>query len=180
MSTTSEPRPPRTCGPGGIKKGEVRNPLGIGGTKKGEVRNPLGLGGPPKKEPPPNAAQLVRQLAAAGWRSNDIGREVCAASPEQFRRMQEDHPELAAALDAGYGDLHNALVDGLMKAAAKGNFVPAIFLLKSRFAYSESDPADSRPIINITLPGAASLDDFKGLTLEHAEALALPAKVRRG
>jgi hypothetical protein len=64
--------------------------------------------------------------------------------------------------------MHDALVNVLFERAMKGDIVPNLFLLKTRFGYREGDqPQDQQPRIIINLPGAAaSLDDWaKAITV---------------
>jgi hypothetical protein len=62
----------------------------------------------------------------------------CSASA--LRACRERQPALDEALTAGLSSLEYELVGLLMKAARKGAFVPALFLLKAKFGYRDSAP----------------------------------------
>ena len=133
--------------------------------QKGHVANPNGAA---KKALPDNGLQTLTQLAARGVRDNDLARAMQFSVP-LFKRYLIDHPEAQEAIDAGRQLFHDTLVDGLVKAAANGREVPAMFLLKTRFGYRENDqPSDTRPVVTINLPGAMTPEQYaKGLTIEH-------------
>lgn len=70
--------------------------------------------------------------------------------------MRERQPALDAALQRGLASLEAELVGHLLTAARNGAFVPALFLLKTRFGYREGDAPESKPNVIINLPGAMS------------------------
>jgi hypothetical protein len=84
----------------------------------------------------PTGIAIVRKMAANGCKLETIAAALgCAHDALQSCRQRQ--PEVQDALDAGRAAMHDELVDILMQHARAGQFVPAIFLLKSRFGYRE-------------------------------------------
>ena len=129
---------------GAIRKGEIRNPAG---------RVPLRLD--------ERALALVEELAAKGCHDVTIAHHAGVA-PDTFKRMLVRDRRVANALARGRGQMHDVLVDALMRQKERGP-VPSIFLLKARFNYrDQGDPdGESRPTVVINLPGAAPLADYR-------------------
>lgn len=122
------------------------------------------LGGRPRKEPPPDAAERIRECAADGW--SVIG---CAwklgTSHVTFARWLEEFPELRASFELGREHqrhtLHNLLYRRAVEAEGKDSTLCAMYLLNSRFGYRQDTPQDgARVAVNITLPGAMSPADY--------------------
>jgi hypothetical protein len=119
--------------------------------------------GRPKKEPPPGAADKVKELASEGHSTVGIA-ERFNVSVDTFNRWTDEDPELKFALDKGREKerytLHNSLY---MAATEGGNASAAMFLLKSRHGYREGDQSEQGNRVSITfaLPGAMPLNDFK-------------------
>jgi hypothetical protein len=84
-------------------------------------------------------------------------------SREVFYRWLKENPELAEAREASLGVEEKDLVDMLWKNAESGNVAAQIFLLKARHHYRDNSPvADQTAVqVNITLPGASKLDEYK-------------------
>lgn len=92
--------------------------------------------------------KIVEELAAKGVVLDTIAKALRMSHDtlEQCRRRQ---PEVQAALDRGRGVLHDELVNLLVQQARAGQFVPAMFLLKTRFGYREGVQVD----MNVDLSG---------------------------
>ena len=120
--------------------------------------------GRPKKQPPPNAAERIRKLAAEGHTKRGIA-ILLGTHFEAFNRWLEENPDLQDAFNAGREKEHHALFKALFtQATTKGNTTAAIFLLKSRHGYREGDQSDNanKVQINFQLPGAMPMAQFKG------------------
>lgn len=80
-----------------------------------------------------------------------------------FYRWLKENPELAEAREAQLGIEEKELIDMLWEDAKNGSAVAKIFLLKARHHYRDNSPvADQTAVqVNITLPGASKLDEYK-------------------
>lgn len=89
--------------------------------------------------------------------------KLFGVSPHTFYRWMEEHPDLADAREACLGTEEKELVDMLWKSAEGGNVAAAMFLLKARHHYTDrGDAPDQQNVqVNITLPGATKLDEYK-------------------
>lgn len=120
-----------------------------------------------RREPPPDAASLIRDLAADGWSKLGIGAKL-GTSDEILRRWLTDHPALAEAFAYGREKERHTLHNRLFRIATesddeKAASIAAMFLLKARHGYREGElPPDSgaRVNVNIVLPAARPLSDF--------------------
>jgi hypothetical protein len=123
--------------------------------------------GRPRKKPPGNAVELIRDLAADGFSVRGVAARL-GTSQDTLRLWFERHPELHEAFEQGREVERYALHNALYRAATEqGNITASIFLLKSRHGYREGDQSDTanRVTINFTLPGALRMDEFK--VIEH-------------
>ncbi|MGY0559734.1 hypothetical protein ACW7G2_03290 [Luteimonas sp. A277] len=120
--------------------------------------------GRPKKQPPPNAAERIRELAAEGHTKRGIA-IMLGTHFEAFNRWLHENPDLQEAFNAGREKEHHALFNSLfVQATKKGHVTAAIFLLKARHGYREGDQSDTanKVQINFQLPGAMPMEQFKG------------------
>ena len=100
--------------------------------------------------------KIVEALAAKGCLMETIAKAL-RMSHDTLEACRRRQPEVQAALDRGRGVLHDELVSLLVQQARAGQFVPAMFLLKSRFGYKEG----------------AQLD----VNVEHGGVLVVPAEM---
>lgn len=151
----------------------------------GNNMNPLGR---PKKVVAQRQLADITKLAAKGVREQDIYRAI-GMSQHTWERQKAEQPEVQAALDAGRQIMHDALVGKLFERAMKGDIVPNLFLLKTRFGYREGDePSETRPQITINMQGTLTAEQYReriaerrAIDLEAATALPAPTKgVTRG
>lgn len=84
----------------------------------------------------------------------------------------ERQPELEAAVGRAEAALEAELVGLLVQGARKGQYAPAMFLLKTRFGYRETGPTDgsAQPSININIPPPLSADEFRKFVEERGGA----------
>jgi type IV secretory pathway protease TraF len=132
------------------------------------VNRPHKRAGRPLKRPPPNAAARIEALAATGHSVVGIARGL-NTSKDRVARWIETDPSLAEALARGRESERFALHNALYRAAMRGNIVAAMFLLKARHGYREGDQSEAanRVSINFSLPGAMTVEDFKGRVISH-------------
>jgi len=115
-----------------------------------------------RKKPPAKAAELLLELAAAGYNKKGLAYRL-GTTVETLNKWLELYPELQTALDEGREREHHALFNALYENATKGgNVTAAIFLLKTRHGYREGDQTEiaNKVSINFQLPGAMRLEDF--------------------
>jgi len=115
-----------------------------------------------RKPPPRDAAEKIRELAAAGWSKIGIGRQL-GASNKLLNVWMDTHPELQDAFDEGRDREHNALYDVLFNAATKkGDTTAAMFLLKCRHGYREGTlPENFGPsLVIFGMPGSAPAEKW--------------------
>ena len=89
-----------------------------------------------------------------------------------FYRWLKENPELNEARQASLGFEEKEIVDTLWEQVKDGNTTAAIFLLKARHHYNDrGEVADQQNVqVNITLPGAARLAEYKAaIATTHPE-----------
>jgi hypothetical protein len=130
---------------------------------KGQVTNPNGA---PRKLVPASQLPNITRLAARGVRERDIARAMGMSQPTWIK-CKHDFPEVLKALEDGQQQMHDGLVAQLLTRAKKGDVVPALFLLKTRYGYREGEElSNARPQVVINLPGSLPSETFKGLTID--------------
>ena len=114
-----------------------------------------------KKALPEHACEIIVQMAREGVKQSDIA-QALGVSYQTFQRMRDEHEEVVNALRAGRTIEEDRLVGSLFTLAMKGNVTAAIFLLKARHSYNDrgGDAAEPRVNVQITLPGARSVEDY--------------------
>ena len=145
----------------------------------------------PRKEPPPDAAERIRALAADGWSVLGIARYF-EIGPDLLRgRWFDEYPELRDALEQGREQerhaLHNRLYRMAMEGEGREAAIAAMFLLKARHGYREGESQDqsNRVALTFNMPAALPLEKFVTVDNESGTATErLPAKsavaTRRG
>ena len=118
----------------------------------------------------PTGLKVIKKMAANGNHLETIAAALGMSHDtlEQCRRRQ---PEVAAALERGRAEQHDELVEILMQQARAGAFVPAIFLLKSRFGYREGFVVDANVHVDLggvlLLPAEVTVEQY--LEMKRAE-----------
>jgi hypothetical protein len=112
--------------------------------------------------------EAVRILAAAGRTQNSIA-SALGIGRSTLKACFERQEAVRLAYEAGNAADEQFWLDVLRSAAAKGAFIPAMFILKSRHGYRENDAApDTRPNVTIVLPDALSPEQYmRAITVEH-------------
>lgn len=128
--------------------------------------------GRPAKAVPPDAAEIVKAMAADGFSVVGIAAKL-GVSDNLLRRWFDEYPALKEAFDLGREMERQALHNMLYRdAMEKGNATAAMFLLKSRHGYREGADVEQPNRVSITfnLPGAMTMDEFtKGVTIENGK-----------
>lgn len=126
-----------------------------------------------KKNPPPEATDLIKRMASTGFSKRGIALNM-GVSVDLLNRWLEDHEELGDAFAWGREEEHNALFNALYSQAIhKGNATAAMFLLKARHGYREGDQSEiaNRVSITFNLPGADKLEtvvsNAKNKVIDH-------------
>jgi hypothetical protein len=133
--------------------------------------------GRPRKEPPPDAALRIRELASEGHSQIGIA-NMLGVSEETLRRWMRELPELKEQYDLGRERERLVLTNVLYQKALAGDAISAMFLLKSRHGYKEGEhPEASGGRVNITfqLPGALPLSALP--VIEHGSAIPQPIAI---
>ncbi len=127
--------------------------------------------GRPKKEPPPDAALRIRELASEGHSQLGIA-NMLGASADTLRRWLSEYPDLKEQYDLGREKERFALTDMLYRKAMAGDTIAAMFLLKARHGYKEGEQHDAtggRVNITFNLPGALPASALsQPFVIEHA------------
>lgn len=113
-------------------------------------RVPNGGSGAPHYKVGRKGLKIIQDLAARGVAEMTIARAL-GMSRDAFRQAKRRDPAVQDALDAGRAVEHDKLVGVLHDAAMAGQFVPAIFRLKSRFGYREGTAFEVE--VNVSAPG---------------------------
>lgn len=116
--------------------------------------------GRPRKQPPPDAAGIIKAAAADGFSLVGVAM-LLGVDKECLARWLDEDRALKEAFDRGREmerqTLHNKLYRKAVEGDDKDSLIAAMFLLKSRHGYREgAEVADatSRVRIDINLPGA--------------------------
>lgn len=104
---------------------------------------------------------IIRKMAANGCKLETIAGAL-GCSHDALEACRRRQPEVQEALDAGRAVMHDELVDILMQQARAGQFVPAIFLLKSRFGYREGAQLEVAVDLGgvLVVPADMSVEDY--------------------
>lgn len=121
----------------------------------------LSAAGRPRKDPPPNAAQRIREATARGCNRRGVAMAL-GCNVDVLVRWLDEHAELKEAFDDGRENERAALHGKLFEAAMNGAVVPALFLLKARHGYREGEQESQANRVSVTfnIPGALPLDKY--------------------
>jgi len=108
---------------------------------------------------------VVEELAARGVSVATIARAL-GFGKDAFRAVRNRQPEVEEALDLGRSREHDKLVALLHRQAEEGQYVPAMFLLKTRFGYREGEPFEANVNVSVNtggvvvVPQKMSMEEF--------------------
>jgi len=126
---------------------------------------PEGRAQEPMKTPTEDDLAQIRRLAAKGHGTYSVA-EYLGIARATFDRWRRDYPEVAEAWHRGLEEEEHLILGQLLKILKdKQNPIPGIFLLKSRHGYreGESNQADNRVQIQVTLPAALQKEEYQQL-----------------
>jgi hypothetical protein len=105
---------------------------------------------PPRKNPPKDAADTIRQLTEKGISNVGIAMQF-KVSKETLKRWLDDYPQLQEAFEQGREVERQALHAAVYRSAIEGKpaNVNAFFLLKARFGYVEADNRKGSVDVNV-------------------------------
>ena len=121
--------------------------------------------GRPRKDPPPDAADVIRAATAAG--ASKIGTAMAlGCNVEVLNRWIDDDPALAEAFSHGREQerqtLHGVLYERAIAGDGKDSLIAAMFLLKARHGYQEGQQESQANRVSVTfnIPAATPLNQF--------------------
>lgn len=140
--------------------------------------------GRPRKEPPPDAADVIRKVCATGSNKRGVAM-VLGCDTAVLDRWMDEAPELKQAFDEGRErerqTLHAVLYDAATTGMGKEALIAAMFLLKCRHpGYNDSGNASeqgNRVSVTFNIPAAQPLDKYMVIENEtDTRTQSLPAK----
>ncbi len=127
--------------------------------------------GRPRKEPPPDAAGVIRSACATGASQAGVAMAL-GANVDVLRRWLDEHPDLKEAFTQGREKerqtLHNVLYESAIGGNGKDSLIASMFLLKSRHGYLEGQQESQANRVSVTfnIPAATPLNQFMVLENE--------------
>ena len=118
----------------------------------------------------PTGLGIVEELAAKGCSVVTIARAL-GIDKETFRHIRGRDPAVEEAFENGRAKEHDRLVSNLNTAAASGNVVASIFLLRARHGYQSSEGIDVNVNVNtggvLVVPAEMTVEQY--LEMKRAE-----------
>ncbi len=111
----------------------------------------------------PTGLQIVEELAAKGCSVVTIAAAL-GVNKETFLHQRRRDPAVEEAFENGRAREHDRLVANLNTAAASGNVVASIFLLRARHGYQSSEGIDVNVNVNtggvLLLPAEVTVEQY--------------------
>lgn len=145
------------------------------------VKKPIGRR---PKQPPKDAAEIIRKVAATGATQRGVSIALGCAH-DTLQKWLDTYPELRIALDEGRESerktLHNVLYRTATEGEGRDSIIAAMFLLKARHGYVEGEQPQqgNRVQINFQLPGAKPLETVEVIDGDAKPLPAIAAGVAR-
>lgn len=118
----------------------------------------------------PTGLQIVEELAAKGCSVVTIAAAL-GVNKETFVHMRRRDPAVEEAFENGRAKEHDRLVANLNTAAASGNVVASIFLLRARHGYQSGEGIDVNVNVNhggvLVVPAEMTVEQY--LDMKRAE-----------
>jgi hypothetical protein len=124
------------------------------------TRVPTTAGGIERIEITANGLAAVREIASDGGSQRKVASDL-GISNTAFKALMARDERVRLQYEAGLADEEAILIRGLKLAAANGQFVPAMFLLKSRHGYVEGAPTQTQVGIQIVVPDSLDRAAFE-------------------
>lgn len=140
--------------------------------------------GRPRKEPPPDAIERIKEACATGASKVGVAMAL-GTSGDVLVRWLDEYPALKEAFTVGREKerqtLHNVLYQSAIGNNGKDSLIASMFLLKSRHGYQEGQQEGqaNRVSINFTIPGAQPLNQFLTVENEPNRTQSLSTKLTR-
>ena len=126
----------------------------------------------------PTGLGIVEELAAKGCSVVTIAKAL-GVDKETFRHIRARDPAVEEAFEAGRAKEHDRLVSNLNTAAASGNVVASIFLLRARHGYQSAEGIDVNVNVNtggvLVVPADISVEDYLAGVAEREMVDVTPA-----
>lgn len=126
----------------------------------------------------PTGLGIVEELAAKGCSVVTIAKAL-GVDKETFRHIRGRDPAVEEAFEAGRAKEHDRLVSNLNTAAASGNVVASIFLLRARHGYQSAEGIDVNVNVNtggvLVVPADISVEDYLARVAEREMVDVTPA-----
>ena len=126
----------------------------------------------------PTGLGIVEELAAQGCSVVTIAKAL-GVDKETFRHIRARDPAVEEAFEAGRAKEHDRLVSNLNTAAASGNVVASIFLLRARHGYQSAEGIDVNVNVNtggvLVVPADISVEDYLARVAEREMVDVTPA-----
>lgn len=107
--------------------------------------------------------EIVEELAARGVAEATIAKAL-GMSKDAFRSVKRRDPAVQEAIDRGRAVEHDKLVGVLFEQAMSGQYVPAMFLLKTRHGYREGEQVGVNVSVEtggvLVVPQKQSMEEF--------------------
>ena len=125
-----------------------------------QVKKPIGRR---PKQPPRDAADVIRNAAATGANRRGISMAL-GVHDQTLQRWLDEREDLREALEEGREverkTLHNRVYEMAVNGEGRDSLLAAFFLLKARHGYVEGEQPQqgNRVTVNFQLPGARPFD----------------------
>ena len=170
---TMKPKQARRAPPASCAPTVARSHPALKNRPKRSLAPPGGRSGRPlgrrPKAIPPDAAQRIRQLAAAGATFAMIAHRL-GIGKDLFRQWLDGRPELTEAIEIGRAMAEKKVYDVLWAKAMKGDTVALLFIAKCRFGWREQGEVqdNNRPVVNIIIRAPMNPDNYRPpVLIEH-------------
>jgi hypothetical protein len=118
----------------------------------------------------PTGLGIVEELAAKGCSVVTIAKAL-GVDKETFRHIRARDPAVEEAFEAGRAKEHDRLVANLNTAAASGNVVASIFLLRARHGYQSGEGVDVNVNVNtggvLVVPAEMTVEEYVARVAER-------------
>ena len=126
----------------------------------------------------PTGLGIVEELAAKGCSVVTIARAL-GIDKETFRHIRGRDPAVEEAFESGRAKEHDRLVSNLNTAAASGNVVASIFLLRARHGYQSGEGIDVNVNVNtggvLVVPAEMTVEQYVAWVAERDMVDVTPA-----
>lgn len=131
------------------------------------------------KVPTPHNLKVVSKMAELGMTEANVA--LCVGiSPSTFLRWKKDYPQVVDALDTGKAKLEKVAVGCLARGMKNNHYSSAMFILKTKFGWRETDYAAQAPRLPSDETGRALLRQLSEEDLHAIAGIISAANSRAG